>query len=379
MSSTVSPDGSSTSPGVEEAQRGLQEISEGNTARSTKEAMTDETCKTAMPIDDEPNEALTAKVLPSPVPPSRQEMLEHNITHTPYRSWCPHCVAGKAKCMKHSQGQGLEHHEIPVVCMDYMFMGDKSEDTDGDNNGATIGDENVERENMDDNKANILIVRDARSKSMAAIPVKHKGAEDWTLKETLRFMEFLGYTNVIMKSDQEKSLEALFNKIRSHRGDQTQTMREVSPVGDSKANGCIQKSIQTVQGPIRNLKNALETRLGCKVPTDGHTFAWLVMHAANILNVFDLGRDGRTSFQRLRRRKMHPDLVEFGETMYYQPLKHHELGKAEARWDTGVFLGFRINSGEKIVATKEGIIKVGSITRKLESEQWNSIEHARVT
>lgn len=104
-------------------------------------------------------------------------------------------------------------------------------------------------------------------------------------------------------------------------------MREVSPIGDSKANGFIEKSIQTVQGQIRTLKNAPEARLGTKVATDGPTFAWMVMHAANLLNVYEICRDGRTPFRRFRGRSMHPDLVEFGETIYYQPLKHNELGK----------------------------------------------------
>lgn len=43
-----------------------------------------------------------------------------------------------------------------------------------------------------------------------------------------------------------------------------------------------------------------------------------------------------------------------------------------------MFLGFRINSGEKIIATKDGIIKVRSIKRKLESERWSPIEHSWV-
>ena len=65
---------------------------------------------------------------------------------------------------------------------------------------------------------------------------------------------------------------------------------------------------------------------------------------------------------------MQTDLVEFGECVFHQPLKHLELGKAEARWGTGICLGFKINSGEEIIATDEGIIKIRSIRRKLEAE-----------
>ena len=75
-------------------------------------------------------------------------------------------------------------------------------------------------------------MRDARSRVCSAIHVPKKGLDpdDWSLKESLRFHEMLGYTNIVLKSDQEKALDALFVKVRTIRGDQTQTMKEVSPV-----------------------------------------------------------------------------------------------------------------------------------------------------
>ena len=39
------------------------------------------------------------KTLPTPYTPSKQERIEHELTHVPYRSWCPHCVRGKATSM----------------------------------------------------------------------------------------------------------------------------------------------------------------------------------------------------------------------------------------------------------------------------------------
>jgi hypothetical protein len=32
-----------------------------------------------------------------PKMPSREERLEHGITHLPFRSWCKHCVKGRGK------------------------------------------------------------------------------------------------------------------------------------------------------------------------------------------------------------------------------------------------------------------------------------------
>ena len=82
-------------------------------------------------------------------------------------------------------------------------------------------------------------MRDARSRVCSAIPEPKKGLDTdcWSLKESLRFVEFLCYTNIVLKSDQENALDALLVKVRTHRGGQTETMKEVNPVGDSKSNG----------------------------------------------------------------------------------------------------------------------------------------------
>ena len=61
-------------------------------------------------VEDEEvsQESIQVKSLRSPSAPSRQEVLEHSLTHFPFRSWCPHCVKGKAKASKHSVTRGTE-------------------------------------------------------------------------------------------------------------------------------------------------------------------------------------------------------------------------------------------------------------------------------
>ena len=62
-----------------------------------------------------------------------------------------------------------------MVCMDYMFMGSKIEmvqDEEGERN--TIGNNDAVKEEFDDTKAKLLVMRDSKSKAIAAIPVKRK-------------------------------------------------------------------------------------------------------------------------------------------------------------------------------------------------------------
>ena len=39
--------------------------------------------------------------LPNPELPSQSEIDDHNVDHCPYRSWCRHCVEGRAREMAH--------------------------------------------------------------------------------------------------------------------------------------------------------------------------------------------------------------------------------------------------------------------------------------
>ena len=49
--------------------------------------------------DEEARKAVGVKI---PVRPSKDEVDEHMLTHLPFRSWCPHCVKGKAKGNPHN-------------------------------------------------------------------------------------------------------------------------------------------------------------------------------------------------------------------------------------------------------------------------------------
>ena len=44
--------------------------------------------------EKESEEAKPPEVLRDPGAPTPREIEEHNVTHMPFRSWCPHCVAG---------------------------------------------------------------------------------------------------------------------------------------------------------------------------------------------------------------------------------------------------------------------------------------------
>ena len=79
---------------------------------------------------DEPTEARVPKTLFNPLLPSKREVEEHNLTHLPYRNWCPVCVAAKGKEQGHPRVErGGPDEDMPEVGMDYDYYGDAEDST----------------------------------------------------------------------------------------------------------------------------------------------------------------------------------------------------------------------------------------------------------
>ena len=57
---------------------------------------------------DEEEEAREPVVMTTPKTVSRREREDHNLTHLPFRSWCPHCVMGRAKSHPHRRTEREE-------------------------------------------------------------------------------------------------------------------------------------------------------------------------------------------------------------------------------------------------------------------------------
>ena len=71
--------------------------------------------------------------------------------------------------------------------------------------------------------------------------------------------------------------------------------------------------------------------------------------------------------------------MEFGECVWYLKPKSKGKHKAENRWENGVWLGVRDESGEYIIGTEGGTIKVRTVRRKASIEdRWNWEEFNKI-
>ena len=69
---------------------------------------------------------------------------------------------------------------------------------------------------------------------------------------------------------------------------------------DSRATGIAERAVQTVERQVRAMLLALESRPDAKISVTHNVITWLVAHAADILNKFSVGIDGRTAYERIK-------------------------------------------------------------------------------
>ena len=241
--------------------------------------------------------------LPDPKMPSKEEVERHYLTHLPFRSWCQYCIQGKDKTaprfQQEQRGDGLME-----VHVDYCFMS---------THGSPM--------------CTILVAKEKSSKMTLATVVPMKGTSmEYPIVRTLTFLKEIGIegADIVLKPDQENAIKDLLNKVAARRSAKSKmektdgppadpqscqpcgqeavgrTIHESSPVGSSQSNGFIERAIQAVEGQIRTMKLDFESHIGEKIPSDHNLIPWLVEYSAVLVNRGQVGKDGKTAYERLK-------------------------------------------------------------------------------
>ena len=166
-----------------------------------------------------------------------------------------------------------------------------------------------------------------------ATVVPMKGASvEFPVRRCLGFLKEIGLENadVVLKSGQEDSIMDVLNNVAKRRsagsrpellkargiqsvGSQARAIPEASPVGSSGSNGVIERAVQAIEGQVRTIKLALESRIGSEIPSDHYVTPWIIEYVATIINKGQVGADGKTACERLKGKPVHLAGFEFGE------------------------------------------------------------------
>ena len=140
-------------------------------------------------------------------------------------------------------------------------------------------------------------------------------------------IQWLGYSRVILKSDNEPSIVQLLREALKALRVQgmKQGCEEHPPPYDPQANGGIEVGVKLVKGHLKTLRSSLEDRVRYKIPVTHPLMTWLAPHSANMLTWFSRGKGGRTAYQRVRGRAFNGRLLLFGEFCRYKCRSHEPL------------------------------------------------------
>ena len=146
-------------------------------------------------LEDKGEEAAGARARKTEAAPSQREVGERNLDHGVFRSWCPHCVKGRAESYGHAKKVQNEG-DVPTIGIDYMYM-------------------HSEQEKEEEKGMPIVVAKDNRTKMIMARVVPSKGLDSYAAEIVKMMVERLGYKKVIMKSDNEPAILALKEATRN--------------------------------------------------------------------------------------------------------------------------------------------------------------------
>ena len=191
------------------------------------------------------------------------------------------------------------------------------------------------------------------------------------MKNVAADIGLLGYPEIIFKSDNEPSFVALKDAVKMERHERI--VMENPPVKESKSIGAVENAVQQVQGQFRALKDTLESRIGIRISGESAVVPWLVMHSARTLDRFNIGLDGKAPYRRWKGKDFRREIAEFCEIVMYLKPGTRGQDTFNSRWERGVWLGVRDESGEIIIATPEGVVKARNFKRMASMEErWSA-------
>ena len=109
----------------------------------------------------------------------------------------------------------------------------------------------------------------------------------------------MGHKTATIKADNERPINALMEELRKARGEDAVTLLETVPEGDEQSNCHGEGAVNILKGLIRTLKSSTEDRLGEEIDPEHPIMPWLIDHAAELRNHFQVQDNGKTPVEAL--------------------------------------------------------------------------------
>ena len=209
-----------------------------------------------------------------PRKPSQQEVEEHELTHIPYRNWCPICVRCRGKDLDHRKAVDGDRG-VSEYAFDYCFPGDEF--------GYKL----------------VMLAGWEKVLGMyfaTAVPTKGSIGR-FAVDKAVDYIRELGDQEgrILVKTDEEPPIKTWVNDLIAARPE-GRTIVEEAPVKSSGSNGRGERTVQTLEGQIRILLLSLEGHLGRRVNAKEPIVTYMPEYAAYLLNRLEVGKDGKAPY-----------------------------------------------------------------------------------
>ena len=147
----------------------------------------------------------------------------------------------------------------------------------------------------------------------------------------------LGYggIKVSIKCDAAPDLRALRRQVMAKRASATVPIDV--PARESKANGAMEKAVQTWSGQFRTLKSQLECGIGKELDKRHPILQWCAWWSASVLGRVEVKSHGRTVYEYVTGHRMRSQMAMFGEAVLWRSKRQPgELNKHDSEWKDGI-------------------------------------------
>ena len=143
-----------------------------------------------------------------------------------------------------------------------------------------------------------------------------------------------------------------------------------SPQGDHQANGMAESGVRECKGQTRAVRSQLESHYGVRFGEKEPILAWAPRHAANCIDRYRIGSDGKTPERRRTGRIWKRPTCMFGEVVFFRKAGPAPKGAAD-RMIRGVFVGHHERTGGQLMLTPAGLMRGVGIHQLPESQRWD--------
>ena len=233
-------------------------------------------------VAEEQQQGTNAKAVQAPKQPTPQEILEHNVTRLPYRSWCPICAQARGRQNTHPK----QHSKLPIIQLDFGYI-------------KGFDDSNVHP---------VLTAVDIQSGMIMAIQLTDKRMLfDYAVTQLHHFLIELGRTtHTILQSDQEDFLTALTTAVANRNGNIT--TRNSGAYRSQSQGGVERRARGTLFAQVRTLNAQIRQNYNRGISMKHPLMPWIVRHSAHIMNRYAAHSNGCTSYFNRRKRATHTTL-----------------------------------------------------------------------